>query len=198
MNPRDYQRLALVTEFTPDFVRLFDRQTGEPMSAEHNMMVARLIHATLGLASEVGELADMLKKHIIYGKALDLVNIIEETGDVLWYEALALAAVKGQLSDAMEKNIAKLQKRFGDKFTEHAALNRDLPAERKILEGAAPALTPQEMAAKIMQADGVRGPELRQLMARGEDSTWLSEIANILENENYHHEAELIRSLFEA
>lgn len=135
MNPNDYQHRALVTEMTPDFVRLFDRQTGAPMSDEHNKMIARLIHAVLGLTSEVGELADALKKHLIYGKALDLVNVIEETGDVLWYEALALAAVKGQLSDAMAKNIAKLQKRFGDKFTEQAALNRDLPAERKILEG---------------------------------------------------------------
>lgn len=135
MQPNDYQKLALVTEMTPDFVRLFDSKTGEPMSAEHNMMIARLIHAVLGLASEVGEIADALKKHLIYGRALDLVNIIEETGDVLWYEALALSAVKGQLSDAMEKNIAKLQKRFGDTFSEHAALNRDLPAERKILEG---------------------------------------------------------------
>lgn len=138
MQPNDYQKLALVTESTPDFVRLVDHKTGEPMSAEHNMMVARLLHAVLGLASETGELADMLKKHIIYGRALDLVNVIEETGDLLWYEALALSAVKGQLSDAMEKNIAKLTERYKGKFSEHAALNRDLVAERKILEGEKP------------------------------------------------------------
>jgi NTP pyrophosphatase (non-canonical NTP hydrolase) len=138
MNPNEYQRRALETEKTPDFVRLFDTVTGEPMSAEHNMMVARLIHAVLGLASETGELADMLKKHIIYGRALDLVNVIEETGDLLWYEALALAAIKAQLSDSMEKNILKLEERYKGKFSEHAALNRDLVAERKILEGDKP------------------------------------------------------------
>ena len=134
MKPNEYQQLALVTEFTPDFVRLFDRQTSEPMSAEHNMMVARLIHSVLGLASEVGELADALKKHIIYGKALDLVNVIEENGDLLWYESLGVSAVKGHLEDAMEKNISKLKQRYGDKFSEHAALNRNLVAERKTLE----------------------------------------------------------------
>jgi NTP pyrophosphatase (non-canonical NTP hydrolase) len=134
MNSEEYQRLALVTEYTPDFVRLVDRETGEPMSDEHNWMVARLIHATLGLASEVGELADMLKKHIIYGKALDEINVLEESGDQCWYVVLALTATKHHFEDALERNIAKLRARYGDKFTEAKALNRDLNAERKILE----------------------------------------------------------------
>lgn len=138
MQPNEYQRLALVTEFTPDFVRLFDRQTGEPMAAEHNMMVARLIHSVLGLASEVGELADMLKKHIIYGKALDEINVLEENGDVAWYQALGLTAIKRGFEEALERNIAKLKARYGDKFTEEAALNRDLDAERRILEETKP------------------------------------------------------------
>ena len=133
MKANDYQDLALVTEFTPDFVRLFDRQTGEPMSADHNMMVARLIHAVLGLASETGELADALKKHIIYGAALDQLNLFEESGDTQWYLSLAVSALKAHLGDAMERNIAKLKARYGDKFTEHAALNRNLEAERAAL-----------------------------------------------------------------
>lgn len=88
------------------------------MSAEHNMMVARLIHGVLGLASEVGEIADALKKHIIYGKALDQINVMEEVGDLTWYEALILSATKFHFTDAFERNIAKLKKRFGDKFSE--------------------------------------------------------------------------------
>ena len=35
----------------------------------------------------------------------------------------------------MDRNIAKLQKRFPVKFTEEAALNRNLEAERAALEG---------------------------------------------------------------
>jgi hypothetical protein len=34
----------------------------------------------------------------------------------------------------METNINKLKARYGTKFSEAAALNRDLEAERKILE----------------------------------------------------------------
>lgn len=128
MTPNEYQALALVTEFTPDFVRL------EGRSAEHNQMVARVLHALLGLMSETGEIADALKKHIIYGKELDLINVMEESGDLSWYQALMLTAVKKTMEEAMEKNIAKLKARYGDKFSQHAALNRDLAAERETLE----------------------------------------------------------------
>lgn len=129
MNPNEYQTLALITEFTPDFVRL------EGKSPEHNMMVARALHACLGLMSETGEIADALKKHIVYGKELDLINLMEEGGDQSWYVALLLSAVKKGFEEALEKNIAKLKLRFGDKFTTAAATKRDLDAERKILEG---------------------------------------------------------------
>ncbi len=129
MTPNEYQALAAVTEFTPDFVRL------EGQSPEHNRMIARLLHAVLGLMSEAGEIADALKKHIIYGKALDEVNVLEESGDLSWYQALLLRAVKRGMEESMEKNIAKLKARYGDKFTAHAALNRNLEAERAALEG---------------------------------------------------------------
>lgn len=129
MDANEYQALALVTEFTPDFVRL------EGRDPEHNKMVARAIHACLGLMSEVGEIADALKKHIIYGKELDLINVMEESGDLKWYDALLLTAVKQTMQESMEKNIAKLRARFGDKFDAHRALNRNLDEERKVLEG---------------------------------------------------------------
>lgn len=124
----EYQKLSGVTEFTPNFIRLGN-------GPEHDMMVARLIHAFLGLSSEVGELADALKKHIIYGKTLDEINVLEEVGDLEWYCALALRAVKKGMEECMQKNIDKLKARYGDKFTQAAALNRDLEKERRALEG---------------------------------------------------------------
>ena len=130
MQINEYQQQANVTEWTPDFVRL------DGATPEHNRMVAQLIHAFLGLASEVGEVADALKKHIIYGKALDEVNILEEGGDLEWYVALMLTAVKKTMEECMQKNIDKLRARYGDKFTQAAALTRDLDKERKALEGA--------------------------------------------------------------
>lgn len=129
MTPDEYQALALRTEYTPDFVRL------EGKTPEHNMMIARLIHAQLGLADELGEISKVIKKHLIYGAAIDELNVFEELGDSAWYSALALAAIRRGFTQAMERNIAKLQARFPGKFTQEAALTRDLEAERKALEG---------------------------------------------------------------
>lgn len=39
-------------------------------------------------------------------------------------------------AEGMNRNIAKLAKRYGDKFSDVAALNRDVGAERAVLEGA--------------------------------------------------------------
>ena len=38
------------------------------------------------------------------------------------------------LSDVLETNIAKLAARYGDKYSDYAALNRDLTTERAVLE----------------------------------------------------------------
>jgi NTP pyrophosphatase (non-canonical NTP hydrolase) len=128
MTSAEYTSLALVTEFTPDFVRL------EGQTPEHNFMVARALHAILGLMTEVGEAADMLKKHIIYGKQLDELNLLEEGGDITWYLSLLFVALRKSIEQAMEMNIAKLRLRYGAKFTAHAALNRDASAERQLME----------------------------------------------------------------
>lgn len=94
-----------------------------------------LLHAGIGLATESGEFLDALKKTIYYGKVLDEVNLAEELGDLLWYIALALRALDTDFDEQMQINIDKLKARFPDKFTEYRAENRNLEAERKILEG---------------------------------------------------------------
>ncbi len=47
----------------------------------------RLTHHALGYATEAGEILDVFKKHHIYGKPLDRVNLVEEIGDACWYLA---------------------------------------------------------------------------------------------------------------
>lgn len=93
-----------------------------------------MAHGAIGIASESGEILDQLKRHVYYGKDFDKVNILEEAGDILFYVAQILDACGYKLSDAMQKNIDKLTKRYGDKFTQEAANHRDLEAERIVLE----------------------------------------------------------------
>lgn len=96
--------------------------------------VDRLLHAGLGLTTEAGEFLDALKKHLFYGKPLDLVNLREELGDIMWYLAIACSALDTTFEQEQARNIAKLKARYPDKFTSHKAIERDLTAERIILE----------------------------------------------------------------
>lgn len=92
------------------------------------------LHMILGMQTEASEIADVYKKHIAYGKDLDLVNVKEEIGDLMWY-IVNLCTLKGwNLEDIMQTNIDKLKARFPEKFTNENALNRDLVKEREILE----------------------------------------------------------------
>lgn len=85
-----------------------------------------LLHATLGAAGEAGELADQVKKHIFYSKPLDIANMREEIGDIMWYIALACRTLNFDLDELLDENIAKLQKRYPEKYTDqHASLRLD-------------------------------------------------------------------------
>lgn len=95
----------------------------------------RLLHAIMGMVTEAGEAADMLKKHIFYGKEYDQINLIEEVGDMLWYIAIALDEMNITFEEVMERNIAKLKVRYGDAWTQQRANERDLDKERQELEG---------------------------------------------------------------
>ena len=114
-----YQEDALRTEST-----VFNMEEGDE----------RLLHAGIGLATESGEFLDALKKHVFYGKALDRTNLKEEVGDLLWYCAIALDELGSSFEEVQATNIAKLKARYPNKFTMGDAENRDLKAERKILE----------------------------------------------------------------
>lgn len=92
------------------------------------------LHMILGIFTESGELADVYKKNMAYGKELDHINIQEEISDILWYIA-NLCDISGyDLENIMEVNIKKLKARYPQKFTNQNANERNLDKERKILE----------------------------------------------------------------
>lgn len=98
--------------------------------------MVRYIHGLLGEITEIEEKLEALTTFLALGDltSFDRVNALEESGDGMWYQALQVDALGGSLSGVADKNIAKLAKRYPEKFTDHHAQNRDLPAEREILE----------------------------------------------------------------
>ena len=93
-----------------------------------------LIHAGMGLASESGEILDQLKAHIFYGKELDVVNLVEEAGDILWFLSLLLQQFGMRIEDAVAGNRVKLARRYGEDFDPVKALKRDKAAEIQALK----------------------------------------------------------------
>lgn len=93
-----------------------------------------LLHMVLGIVTEAGELLDAIMPAIFDGEPLDEVNIQEELGDIAWYRANALTALGQTIEQNDHQNIAKLQKRFPEKFDADLAINRDTDAERQVLE----------------------------------------------------------------
>lgn len=97
----------------------------------------RIIHGIMGKATEGGELLEALLLAVKGKEPLDFVNIGEEIGDGMWYDAILLKAIGSDIESEQERNINKLKARFPAKFSEHLAQNRDLEAERKVLEAPA-------------------------------------------------------------
>lgn len=129
---------------------------------------ARVLHAAMGCVTEAGEMMDQIKRHVFYGKPLDEVNLVEEAGDLLWYLAILSHALDAPLADVMERNIAKLRRRYPDKFTQEDALNRDLTAERDALESTASAGIEGELREKgWTPLDPPRDPVCREDVGDG-------------------------------
>lgn len=125
MTPQEYQQAAQRTEC--------NYNKAQQMLSGHRQQ--RLLHGAIGLCTESGELADALKKHIFYAQPLNTENVFEELGDILWYIAIICNEMNWPLEEVMAANIAKLKVRYPQKFTEHAAANRQLNLELDAVKG---------------------------------------------------------------
>ena len=87
--------------------------------------VEELKHACFGIMGEVGELVDAVKKHVYYGKELDLANVIEELGDIEYYLEALSQNLGLSRENILTKNLDKLNKRYPNEvFTNEAAIAR--------------------------------------------------------------------------
>ena len=122
MDLNTYQSLAARTLPMPGSNHFFPENTDYCRTHDDNI---DLLHAVLGLSSEVGELCDPVKKAMMYGKPLDEANIREEAGDLLWYIAGPLCRALGcTLEELAAENVAKLTKRYPERYTNAAAIKR--------------------------------------------------------------------------
>lgn len=98
---------------------------GEAIVSEMTPEKAHMLHMVLGLAGEVGEMVDAIKKHVMYNKPLDMENVIEEFGDLEFYMEGLRQPIGITREQCLEANIAKLGVRYaGLSYSDKAAQDR--------------------------------------------------------------------------
>lgn len=147
MTPNEYQALAMRTKADPAKILARLNELGP---AYLQAMIA-----SNGGTNEQGEISDILKATIEYGKGpIDPVHLTEEIGDALWRLSQLADAFGIKLEDCMRANIEKLRKRYPDTFSDYLANNRDLAAERNALERTTPHGSPADEAFSMLFEKG--------------------------------------------
>lgn len=83
-----------------------------------------LTNASLGLAGESGEVADLIKKHVFHKHPLDRDKLIKEIGDIRWYLELMSHLAGVSMEEVERINIEKLRKRYPSGFSPEDSKNR--------------------------------------------------------------------------
>lgn len=83
------------------------------------------LHAALGVAGEAGELADAIKKEVIYGKDHDRANLVEELGDLRFYIQAVMNLNGITEQEVLQQNANKLCTRYKQlRYSDEDAIGR--------------------------------------------------------------------------
>jgi len=85
-----------------------------------------LANTSMGLAGEVGELLDHLKKHLYHGHPFDPDYVSKELGDIMWYTAELASQSNLHFADIVAENIDKLRRRYPAGFTTENSIHRSV------------------------------------------------------------------------
>ncbi len=98
------------------------------LEKESKVKIALLMTGAIGIASEGGEFAEIVKKCVFQGKPLDDETIFHakrELGDIMWYWINSCRALGLDPNDVVQENVNKLQKRYpGGEFDVYYSENR--------------------------------------------------------------------------
>ena len=90
--------------------------------------MALLMTGAIGIASEGGEFAEIIKKCVFQGKPMDddtKYHIKRELGDITWYWINSCRALDLDPNEVIEENVNKLKARYpGGEFDVHYSENR--------------------------------------------------------------------------
>ena len=95
---------------------------GATIASELTPEDCHMMHMAIGISGEAGELLDAVKNPVIYRKALDRKNVIEELGDLEFFMEGLRQGLQITREETLTANINKLGKRYaGLKYTDQSA-----------------------------------------------------------------------------
>ena len=106
-----------------DYIALVDRL----WAIEDTANLPRLLTAVVGMQSETGEFAEIVKKCIFQGKELNddvKFHLMRELGDIIWYWSQGVMSLGYNPTDVIKENINKLEKRYPNGFEAFRSENR--------------------------------------------------------------------------
>ena len=106
-----------------DYVALLDRM----WILEDSANLPRLLTAVIGMQSETGEFAEIVKKCIFQGKELNddvKFHLMRELGDIIWYWSQGVMSLGYNPTDVIKENINKLEKLYPNCFEAFRSENR--------------------------------------------------------------------------
>jgi len=100
----------------------------EELDNSTDVNLALLLTGSIGIASEGGEFAEIVKKCVFQGKPLDEDTIFHakrELGDIMWYWINSCRALGLDPDSVVEENVRKLESRYpGGSFDVNYSENR--------------------------------------------------------------------------
>lgn len=102
-----------------EFQRVSTRTLNKELSKEQQ--VSNMI---FGANGELGEVTDILKKHLYQGHRIDKQHLSEEIGDVMFYLVNLATLFNLEFEDILEGNINKLKARYPEGFDRERSIKR--------------------------------------------------------------------------
>ncbi len=94
-----------------------------------------ILHCLLGSFTEAVEKTELLHRWLVTGEGIDRTNALEETGDGWFYDTI-LVDLLGSTPEEVRQLISDklLGKRYKNGYSDKAAVNRDVEAEREEMD----------------------------------------------------------------
>ena len=109
-------------------MQMYNRMIEIEADSGGKINTASLMTGAIGIASEGGEFAEIVKKCIFQGKPMDDETIFHckrELGDIMWYWITSCRALSLDPNEVIEENVNKLKSRYpGGEFDVHYSENR--------------------------------------------------------------------------